>query len=634
MLTAPLLVAPSLVALLLGACGSGGPHTGDSGAAGLCDALQLTLGDQVTVEAGCASLDLLPRVLGEGELKVGFEPLAEGDDHVVLQPVITGTGTWTGLALEGGWTLVGEAEPSWWRQGYQSWSWSGVTAVEPPALDDDGLPVVGGDGDGISVALEKPGTSWWGGLVGRSDGGSWLLGAASAKTSRFYAAASADTAWAVWGHRGEAVAVDGELRLDPLVIAVGEDPQAVLARWAAAVSAQVPPRAMGERPPTGWATWYQFYSGVTEADVRSNLVVAQAINARDDLAPLEVFQLDDGWQEKWGVWTAGEDFDSGMAALAQEIEAAGMTPGLWMAPFYVHRDSDVYREHGDWWVRDADGEEIVFSNLGTGDYVIVDATHPEAGPWMAQQVADRVAEGWVYLKLDFLYAGAQEGLRYQDVTGVQAYQQGMDRLRRAAGNAWILACGAPMLPSVGFVEQYRSGADIAFEISPDPDPAFLRWQVHNTVARAFSNGRWWWIDPDQVILREPFDLDQAAGAVVAQAVSGGAWLLGDDLASLPEERLALALTPEAVALRGQAAVPEDPLAFRSGLDPGPTAELANPNDQVPTRWVFPDGTVALLNLGETEVTVAGPGGTELLSGATAEAGDRVLAPGAGELWRP
>ena len=42
-----------------------------------------------------------------------------------------------------------------------------------------------------------------------------------------------------------------------------------------------------------------------------------------------------------------------------------------------------------------------------------------------------------------------EGQRVQDVTGIEAYHLGMQIMREAAGDAWILACGAPLLPTVG-----------------------------------------------------------------------------------------------------------------------------------------------------------------------------------------
>lgn len=614
--------------------------TWDGGGGVDCTSRSLVIdGPDLLLDGGsCGWLQLDGRVLGEGDLSLRWQLLSSGDAHLV-QPVVTAGpegATWTGLLLEGGYGLAGAEDAVMVRQGYQSWSWSGVVALEPPALDDQAVPVPGGDGDAISVARETDGTSWWGAVVGRPGGAAWLLGAAAARHSRLFVAADHDTAWVVWGHRGERITLaEGEsLELDPLALDLGDDAQALLAAWGDAVAAVVSPRELGDQPPTGWATWYQFYSDVTEADVQSNLAIAQSLNGRSDLAAIEVFQLDDGWQQRWGDWTAGDAFPSGMAALAAQIQGAGMTPGLWLAPFYVHRDSDTYAAHDDWWVRDEDGQELSFTNLSTGDYAIIDATHPDAGPWMARQVADRVTEGWTYLKLDFLYAGAQEGQRYADVTGIEAYQEGMALLRDAAGDAWILACGAPLLPTVGWVEQYRTGADIAFEIDPDPDQAYLRWQARSTAARSFTNGRWWWIDPDQLILRSPFSDAQASGAVVAQAVSGGAWLLGDDLATLPGGRLALALAPDAVASRGQAAVPDGLLWLTSGLDPSPTAEKIDPNDQVPYLWDFPDGTVALLNLSDDPVELAGPGGTELLSGEAALPGTRVLEPGAGELWVP
>ena len=116
-------------------------------------------------------------------------------------------------------------------------------------------------------------------------------------------------------------------------------------------------------------------------------------------------------------------------------------------------------------------------------------------------------------------------------------------------------------------------------------------------------------------------------------LSGGPWILGDDLPSLAEDRLELALDPDLLALIGVTARPRDPLRYTSGPDFGPLAEFADPNDVVPPVWSLEDGSTALINLGDSSITVQGPGGTELLSGAVAEAGARTLAPGAGEIWR-
>jgi hypothetical protein len=332
---------------------------------------------------------------------------------------------------------------------------------------------------------------------------------------------------------------------------------------------------------------------------------------------------------------ADAEVPDGMSGLADEIGAAGMQPGLWMAPFYVSQLSETYAEHPDWWVLDDSDEPIVFTGVEE-PMVILDVTNLEAAAWLQEQIRDKVDAGYTYLKLDFLYAGAQEGTRVQALTGVQAYRLGLDLIREAAGEGtWIRACGAPMLPTVGFAEQYRTGADISFVLSPDPELAYLRWQARSTAARSWQNGLWWWVDPDALLVREPFTEVEATGAVAAQVASGGAWLLGDGLAELPADRLNLALNRLAADTRGQWFWPVDPLSYPSGIDGGPPLEQGLPNDQVPPLWQAEDGTVILLNLGEEELVVTGPGGREILSGAAGEAGEaRSLAPGAGELWIP
>ena len=637
-----MMAAPTPRALLLlfiailGGCGDDNYLDPDPPEDALCSAPPtLTVnGDTMTYTvADCATLHLQATVLGEGELVAA---LTRNGDTVV--PTVTagaGGATFNGLSLSGQSELFGDEPARFWRQGYQSWSFAGVVEMEEPQLDEHGVPAADGDGDATDVIHENPWTSWWLGLAGRPGGASALLGAVAATRTRFYVSFTEDEAWAVWGNRGESIDLaEGEaLVLDALWVGAGADPFQLHLDYAAAAVEVAGTSTTGDPPPTGWATWYQFYEAVTEQDVRDNLDLAASLGG-GDLTPIEVFQIDDGWQMLWGDWTADEGFPSGMDVLASDIAAAGFVPGLWMAPFYVHRDTDTYRQNPDWWVRDLDGEEIAFTNLGSGDYAIIDATHPDAGPWMGQQVAARVAEGWTYLKLDFLYAGAQEGLRHEDVTGVEAYRRGMELLREAAGDSWILACGAPMLPSLGFAESYRTGADIAFSAVPDPQPEFLRWQARTTAARSWANGTWWWNDPDQLMLRDPFDEVRARGAVTAQAASGGPWLLGDDLPALSEQKLAWALDLEATATRGLLPRPVEPLSYPSGLDPGPMGEMVAPDDTVPVRWELGDEHVLLLNMDDSPLDTECPGGTELLTDETCDAGDaRTLESGEGEIWR-
>ncbi|MCB9682560.1 MAG: alpha-galactosidase [Alphaproteobacteria bacterium] len=590
-------------------------------------------GDTLTADVvGCGGLALTARVVGDGQVTVDLGA-HDADGALVLDPVLTARGDAQvrGLVLEGTWTLGGS--PRLWRQGYQSWSWSGVVTL-PDALslplDDDGLPAVGGDGDAFSLPQETAHTSWWGALLGSDAGGALLAHATSAAHDRVWMGFDAAQAWVVWGGRGETwTLADGATRaLDGLRIAWGRDSQALAASWPAHTDV-TPPAVV---PPSGWASWYELWADVSEQDVRDNAAVLA------DAAPdAEVVQIDDGWSGPWGDWHPNARFPSGIDGLASDLDGDGFTPGLWMAPLYVDRSTSTFQDHDDWWVRDLDGVPLRFTNAGTGDYAVLDVTHPDAAAWLHGELTRLAGEGIRYFKLDFLYAGAEVGLRHDDVTGIEAYAQAMALFRDALPDAFLLACGAPLQPSAGTFDAYRSGADIAFELTADPDRAYARWQLRQTVARGFLHGRWWWNDADGLLVRRPLTDADVSGMVVSMIVSGGVWLLSDDLTQLDADapdRLALAARADLRRFRGTTAVPRSPWAAVSGLDGSPLIESFQPDDTHPVVWDLSTGHVAAVNLMDAPVSVELPVGHELLADVDTAGGATVLAPGEGVVVLP
>lgn len=53
--------------------------------------------------------------------------------------------------------------------------------------------------------------------------------------------------------------------------------------------------------------------------------------------------IDDGWQKITGDWEENEKFGS-MERVAEEIAKRGYVPGIWLAPFFVHENSDNYKK--------------------------------------------------------------------------------------------------------------------------------------------------------------------------------------------------------------------------------------------------------------------------------------------------
>jgi alpha-galactosidase len=209
-----------------------------------------------------------------------------------------------------------------------------------------------------------------------------------------------------------------------------------------------------EKAPRVWSSWYSLYGWIHER------IILKTLKDFGDM-PFDVFQIDDGWQIAYGDWEANKKFPSGMAALAEKISATGRTPGLWLAPLMVSPDSQIVKAHPDWLLRSEQGKPVLAGITWSGSPYALDASHPAVLEFMANLIRKVRAWGYGYLKLDFLYVGALIGKRYKDIPREVAYRNALQVIREAAGAAYILACGAPIIPSLGLCDGFRVGTDVA-----------------------------------------------------------------------------------------------------------------------------------------------------------------------------
>ena len=308
------------------------------------------------------------------------------------------------------------------------------------------------------------------------------------------------------------------------------------------------------KTPTGWCSWYQFYQGVSAQDVRSNLQIATERRPR---LPLDAIQIDDGFETRVGDWFSFRPtFPEGVAPLAGEIEAAGFTPGLWLAPFILQRDSRLAQDHPEWLLRGRFNRPVNAGFIWDQFTTALDLTHPDALDYACRAVDIAVHEwGFPYLKLDFLYAAALPG-RYRDPnrTRAQVLRSGLEALRRSAGEeAFLLGCGCPLGSAIGLVEAMRIGADVAprwrpfylnteFYFQAEPDMPSARNAIQNDLTRAPLHRRWWLNDPDCLLIRQDshLSLPEVQSLATVIALTGGMLLLSDDLSQVSPERLRIA----------------------------------------------------------------------------------------------
>jgi alpha-galactosidase len=286
---------------------------------------------------------------------------------------------------------------------------------------------------------------------------------------------------------GDAYTLAGTGTGTPVEWLLAYGPEAeVFARYAHALGERLGSRA---RPPGRvWCSWYSFWRRPDEESM------ARVLAGLDGLG-IGTFQVDDGWQRAIGDWHANERFPAGMAALARRIRERGLRAGLWLAPFVARADSELFAEHADWFVP---GEAGI--NWG-GPYHGLDLSQERVLDFVRETIARVTGWGYTYLKLDFLFGGAL------DPGGEAAYRRGLEAVREVAGNAYLLACGAPVLPSLGLVEGLRIGPDVApyWEIDGDHSDAVLAEPAARH-AVSTSLGRLWLaplvaLDPDVVFFR-------------------------------------------------------------------------------------------------------------------------------------
>jgi alpha-galactosidase len=197
--------------------------------------------------------------------------------------------------------------------------------------------------------------------------------------------------------------------------------------------------------------------------------IAENLDAIDRLQlPIEIVQIDDGYTES-------------LERAARRILEAGKTPGIWSAPF-LH--------------------EVDFAALA--------------------------AWGFGYFKLDFLYAGALDG--------IAAYREGLERIREAVGpEAILLGCGAPLLPSIGLVDAMRVGPDVLPE--PPNTTQDLAYVIRATNVRRWMNGKLWVNDPDTLVARP--EIREREEWAEHLAAYGGLTFSSDRLDALDERGLEL-----------------------------------------------------------------------------------------------
>lgn len=328
--------------------------------------------------------------------------------------------------------------------------------------------------------------------------------------------------------------------------------------------------------PGGWESWYNHY-----ADINQNLILDDldslcntkniiSMMYLDQKKPV-VFQIDDGWEYTVGHWDIRTDrFPNGLKSISDKVEAKGMIPGLWIAPFLMDLRSPVAKEHPDWVLCDSEGIPVTagynplwgakkgeFQPRKSGTFYCLDLSNDQVVDYLDKLIERAINEwGIRYLKLDFLYAGMIHGAYKNAGSAYQWYDRAVKVLTKRKKNnegkeVAYLGCGMPFEHSFNDFPLSRIGCD-TYEHWDNNLIKMLKWNgrtsaylsMKDTIGRALWNKGVYYNDPDVVFVRNnncSLTRDEKILIASVDILLGNQVMYSDDPAtSSSEEEVALA----------------------------------------------------------------------------------------------
>jgi alpha-galactosidase len=349
-----------------------------------------------------------------------------------------------------------------------------------------------------------------------------------------------------------------EVRSEKLYLAIGPDPFQALETFADVVAAEndIPLR---RETPALWCSWYPYRLKLTEEEVLKN---ARVIAERFSDYGVRLLQLDYGWNDEDtpGNWSHNKDrFPHGLRWLVEQLQSVGLELGLWIAPFTVFEQSGFFRSHPDCVVRDSRGAPSLWQTPWPWEpkqnIYDLDVRKKEAQEFLSRTFGELTALGIGYFKMDFLNGPSAgplsfvHGIRNEDrVRDGERMRIGLSLIRKTVGDqVYLLGCNFPHSHGLGLVSAVFGALDVGNAyFGQEESWRHCRRRTSSLIGRYYQQKKFWHLDPDVLYLGgnppdfSPLpDIGEARLRATAVALSGGPVLLGDNLAQLPEERLAI-----------------------------------------------------------------------------------------------
>ena len=321
--------------------------------------------------------------------------------------------------------------------------------------------------------------------------------------------------------------------------ATGE-PLAALERFGEAIA-----RANGITPwpardiPACWDSWNsRYHTQISETNMLEN---ARWVARHLRPYGMRWFQIDDGYQRAVGDWEPNARWAHGMRWFVDQVHGLGLKVGVWIAPFTLHREVPLAREHADWLL-----DKYAFTPVHE-DRVVLDTSLAPVQEWVTQTL-HRYSYDWGFDCLneaDYIYQ-ALFGERYRGgMTRAEAYRAGLAAIKRGVKPGTFILGFNPCGLGWGLLDGVRAGDDTGPHWQSGKDTwAWGPKEVAVALARRYYlNHRVYEYDPDAFYfahadtmkrwgVSEPLSMDTSKAWATLCGLAGGVIKVGDAFVDL------------------------------------------------------------------------------------------------------
>ena len=302
--------------------------------------------------------------------------------------------------------------------------------------------------------------------------------------------------------------------------------------------------------PTGWSSWYCYYMSPDQEDLMKE---TDALAKKLHPYGLDYVQLDAaftrGREANWLEWNK-QMYPDGGKHWFDHIRKKGLKPGLWVNAYGANYANpamaDSYPE--EYFLRDTSGN--LSGACCTADTTVVrmDYTHPEVIEKHLKPLIETLVNDWglTYLKdagwgtwMDY-YEENRANAYHPDMDSREAYRNAQAVIREAMGeDNYIVGCAMHEVGiGFGFFDGSRTGGDDYAQWTGEGHWSGGMQTYFNSLFGAnYLNGICWWSDPDDVMIRDPLNMDEARTIVSSISLSGQAYIISDFIAGFSKERL-------------------------------------------------------------------------------------------------